>query len=101
MAGLGLWGLARHSSMGNDEVATRWAALLSLHQLAHLLNTVDAVHGTYYLIMHGWMAVGTSPAVIRIPSVISMTAAVAMTVIIARRLTGSGSGPTCSPKLAR
>ena len=90
MAGLGLWGLARHSSMGNDEVATRWAALLSLHQLAHLLNTVDAVHGTYYLIMHGWMAVGTSPAVIRIPSVISMTAAVAMTVIIARRLTGSG-----------
>ncbi len=90
MTGLGVWGLARHSSMGNDEVATRWAARLGLHQLAHLLSTVDAVHGMYYLIMHGWMALGTSPAVIRIPSVISMTAAVAMTVIIARRLTGSG-----------
>ena len=90
MAVLGVWGLARDSSMGNDEVATRWAALLSLHQLAHLLRHVDAVHGLYYLLMHGWMAVGTSPAVMRIPSVIAMVVAVALTVIIGRRLTGSG-----------
>jgi mannosyltransferase len=90
MAVLGIWGLARDSSMGNDEVATRWAALLGLRQLAHLLNTVDAVHGLYYLLMHGWMVLGTSPAVMRIPSVISMTAAVGMTAILARRLTGSG-----------
>jgi mannosyltransferase len=90
MAVLGVWGLARDSAMGNDEVATRWAALLSLRELAHLLNTVDAVHGFYYLLMHGWMAVGTSPEVMRIPSVIAMTAAVAMTAILARRLTGSG-----------
>jgi mannosyltransferase len=89
MAGLGVWGLARDSSMGNDEVATRWAALLSLHQLAHLLRHVDAVHGLYYLLMHGWMAVGTSPAVMRIPSLISMVVAVALIVIIGRRLTGS------------
>ena len=90
MAVLGVWGLARDSSMGNDEVATRWAALLSLHQLAHLLRHVDAVHGLYYLLMHGWMAVGTSPAVMRIPSVIAMVVAVALIVIIGRRLTGSG-----------
>ncbi len=90
MAVLGVWGLARDSSMGNDEVATRWAALLSLHQLARLLRHVDAVHGLYYLLMHGWMAVGTSPAVMRIPSVIAMVVAVALTVIIGRRLTGSG-----------
>ena len=89
MAVLGVWGLARDSSMGNDEVATRWAALLSLHQLAHLLRHVDAVHGLYYLLMHGWMAVGTSPAVMRIPSVIAMVVAVALVVIIGRRLTGS------------
>ena len=89
MAVLGVWGLARDSSMGNDEVATRWAALLSLHQLAHLLRHVNAVHGLYYLLMHGWMAVGTSPAVMRIPSVISMVVAVALIVIIGRRLTGS------------
>ena len=87
---LGLWGLERSSSMGNDEVITRWAALLPLHLLAHLLSHVDAVHGLYYLLMHGWMAVGTSPAVMRIPSVIGMTVAVALTVIIGRRLTRSG-----------
>jgi len=90
MAVLGLWGLARDSAMGNDEVATRWAAQLSLRQLAHLLANVDAVHGLYYLLLHGWMALGTSPAVMRVPSVVSMTAAVAMTVIIGRQLTGSG-----------
>jgi mannosyltransferase len=90
MAVLGLWGLARHSSMANDEVATRWAALLSLRDLAHLLNTVDAVHGLYYLVMHVWVAVGASPAVLRIPSVLAMIAAVALTAILGRRLTGSG-----------
>jgi len=90
MAALGVWGLARDSAMGNDEVATRWAALLPLHFLVHLVRHVDAVHGLYYLLMHGWMAVGTSPAVMRIPSVISMVVAVALTVIIGRRLTGSG-----------
>jgi mannosyltransferase len=89
MAALGFWGLQRQSSMGNDEVVTRWAALLSLRQLAHLLRHVDAVHGLYYLLIHGWTAVGTSPAVIRIPSVLGMMAAVALTVIISRLLTGS------------
>ncbi len=90
MAVLGFWGLQRQSSMGNDEVVTRWAALLSLRQLAHLLRHVDAVHGLYYLLIHGWTAVGTSPAAIRVPSVLGMMVAVALTVIICRRLTGSG-----------
>jgi mannosyltransferase len=90
MAALGLWGLTRSSSMGNDEVATRWAALLGLRQLAHLLRHVDAVHGLYYLLMHGWVVLGSSPTVLRIPSVLAMTAAAALVVILARRLTGSG-----------
>jgi mannosyltransferase len=90
MAVLGVWGLQRDSSMGNDEVATRWAALLPLHQLAHLVNNVDAVHGLYYLLMHGWVAVGTSPAVLRIPSVLSMVVAAGLVAILARQLTGSG-----------
>lgn len=87
---LSLWGLTRQSAMGNDEVATRWAALLPLHELFHLLNNVDAVHGLYYLLMHAWMAVGSSPTVMRIPSVISMVVAVALTAVLGRRLTGSG-----------
>ncbi len=89
MAVLGWWGLARQDSMGNDEVATRWAALLPLPQLFHLLGHLDAVHGLYYLIMHPWVAVGSSPAILRIPSVIAVMAAGVLTVILARQLTGS------------
>ncbi len=86
-----LWGLGRHSSMGNDEVATRWAASLSLGQLAHLLRNIDAVHGAYYLLMHFWMMlIGGSPTALRVPSVIAMAAAVALVAIIGRQLTGSG-----------
>ncbi len=90
MAALGIWGLARDSSMGNDEVATKWAALLSLRELAHLLRHVDAVHGLYYFLMHGWAVVGSSPEALRVPSLISMCIAVGLAVIIGRRLTGSG-----------
>ncbi len=89
MAGLGVWGLARGSSMGNDEVATRWAALLPVPRLLRLLGNLDAVHGLYYLLMHGWVALGSSPLVLRIPSVAAAVAAVALTVVIGRRLTGS------------
>jgi mannosyltransferase len=85
----GLWGLARDNSMGNDEVATRWAALLSLHELAHLLANVDAVHGLYYLIMHAWVAIGSSPTALRVPSVIAMSVAAGLVAVLARRLTRS------------
>ncbi len=85
----GLWGLTRDNAMGNDEVATRWAALLSLRELAHLLSNVDAVHGLYYLIMHAWVVLGSSPTTLRIPSVIAMTVAAALIAVLARRLTGS------------
>ncbi|HYK28382.1 MAG TPA: glycosyltransferase family 39 protein [Streptosporangiaceae bacterium] len=89
MAVAGLWGIVRDSAMGNDEVATHWAALLSLHELAHLLRHVDAVHGLYYLIMHFWVVVGSSPTAMRIPSVISMVVAAGLIAVIGRRLTGS------------
>ena len=89
MAALGVWGLARHNAMGNDEVASRWAATLSLGRLFHLLGNLDAVHGLYYLLLHCWIAVGSTPTIIRIPSVIFMTVAAGLVVIVARRLTGS------------
>jgi mannosyltransferase len=76
--------------MGNDEVATRWAALLPRRELAHLLGNVDAVHGLHYLLMHGWVALGAGPVVLRIPSVIAMAVAAVLIVVIGRRLTGSG-----------
>jgi mannosyltransferase len=86
----GAWGLARSGSMGNDEVATRWAALLSLRQLAHLVRHVDAVHGLYYLLMHFWVVVGSSPSALRVPSIIAMAIAAGLAAVIGRRLTGSG-----------
>ncbi len=90
MLALGLWGLVRQNSMGNDEVATRYAALLSLGQLKHLLSNVDAVHGTYYAFMHVWVVLGSSPAVLRVPSLIAMVAGAALIAITGTRLTGSG-----------
>jgi hypothetical protein len=55
MACFGMWGPARGSAMGNDEVVSRWAASLAVGQLARLLLRVDPVHGLYYLLLRNWM----------------------------------------------
>jgi mannosyltransferase len=89
MVVLGIWGLARQNAMGNDEVVSRWAAMLPLPELRHLLGHTDIFHGFYYLLMHGWVAVGTSPATIRIPSVAAMTVAAGLLAHLGRRLSGS------------
>jgi mannosyltransferase len=90
MAVLAVWGLPRHNAMGNDEIVTQYAAKLSLGQLARMvfLHT-DIFHALYYLFMHVWVVLGTSPTVIRIPSLIAAVASVALTAHLARRLTGS------------
>lgn len=90
MAVLGAWGLARDSTLSNDEAATRIAAQLSLSQLYHLLRHIDSVHGLYYLFMQGWIGIGSSPALLRVPSVLAMIAAVALTSVLAIKLTRSG-----------
>src|SRR5215831_1698435 len=90
MAVLGVWGLARRGAMGNDEIVTRYASRLSLGQLARLLQHTDLVHGTYYLLMHWWVAVaGDSPVAIRVPSVVAMTVAAGLMAYLGRRLSGS------------
>ena len=84
--------------MGNDEVATRWAASLSLGQLAHLLRNIDAVHGAYYLLMHFWMMlIGGSPTALRVPSVIAMAAAVGPGGRHRPPARPAPAGPGCSP----
>ena len=84
-------GWAGRPSLWFDEGATISAsANRTLPELWKLLGHIDAVHGLYYLLMHGWIAVGTSPAVLRIPSVLSMIVAAALVAILGRRLTGSG-----------
>lgn len=44
-------------SLWFDEAATMSAATRSLPQLWQMLHNIDAVHGLYYLLMHGWYVV--------------------------------------------
>ncbi len=90
MAVLAVWGLPRQNAMGNDEIVTLYASKLGLGQLARMVfSHTDIFHALYYLFMHFWVVLGTSPTVIRIPSVIAAVAAVALAAHTGRRLSGS------------
>ncbi|MBE7187229.1 glycosyltransferase family 39 protein [Jatrophihabitans endophyticus] len=86
---LGIWGLGRDDAMGNDEVATRWIASLSLPAMRHVLSHLDAVHGLYYGLIHFWLHVGRSPTAIRVPSLLAAVLAVVVVARLGRRITGS------------
>src|SRR3978361_2344294 len=47
---------ASHPSSWFDEAATISAATRPLPALWRMLGHIDAVHGLYYLLMHGWFA---------------------------------------------
>ncbi|TLQ44058.1 glycosyltransferase family 39 protein [Streptomyces marianii] len=89
--------LAMHSigfpQLGTDELVTRNVGRRSLDQLLGLLHHVDAVHSTYYLLMHGWMAVfGDSHTALRMPSALAMSAAAAFVALIGNRLFSRRAG---------
>lgn len=48
---------AARPSLWFDEAATISASTRSVPQMWGLLHNIDAVHGLYYLLMHGWFAV--------------------------------------------
>ena len=76
-------------SKWNDEAATQTAALRSLPHLWQMTQHIDAVHGTYYLLMHFWIAAfGTSNFALRAPSMIAVGAACAGVVVLGRKLGG-------------
>ena len=91
MSGLGVWGLDRHSMFGS-EAATEWSARLPIPRLAHLLSHVDAVHGLYYLLMHGWLSLGTGEVWLRLPSVLAMAVTAALVGVLGTRLIGTFGG---------
>lgn len=65
-------------SLWTDEVATISAARRPLPDLFELLQTVDAVHGLYYVLMHFWTTVfGDSEVSVRMPSAIAIGLAAA------------------------
>lgn len=54
---------------------------------------IDAVHATYYLVMHGWTGVfGTTALSLRLPSALAVGVATAGVFLLARRLAGRRIG---------
>lgn len=77
-------------SYWGDEAASIMSAERSLPSLFGLLDNVDAVHGLYYLFLHGWIDLfGASELSTRMPSAIAIGVAAAGTVVLARFFMGS------------
>lgn len=77
-------------SFWGDEAASIMSARRPLASLPELLDTVDAVHGTYYLLLHFWIdLVGISPFLVRLPSSLAIGVTAAGAVVLARQLAGS------------
>lgn len=90
---LGLWGLSRQHSVWRDEAATWQVARRSADDIWHMLGQVDAVHGLYYLLMHGlFECFGAGTTTLRLPSVLAMAVAAACVTVIGRRLAGVWAG---------
>ncbi|ORA07536.1 glycosyltransferase family 39 protein [Mycobacterium arosiense] len=83
---VGLAGAAR-PSFWYDEAATISAAYSrSLTQMWHMLGNVDAVHGLYYLLMHGWFQVFPPTEFwSRAPSALAVGAAAAGVVVLGKQ----------------
>ncbi|MGW6406441.1 glycosyltransferase family 39 protein [Streptomyces vinaceus] len=90
---LGLWGLSRQDSVWRDEAATWQVAGRSTGEIVDMLGNVDAVHGLYYLLMHGLFELfGASTTTLRLPSVLAVAVAAACVAVIGRRLAGFWAG---------
>ncbi|MCW2560757.1 MAG: putative rane protein [Mycobacterium sp.] len=82
---------AARPSLWFDEAATISAGTRSIPQLWRLLGNVDAVHGLYYLLMHGWFTVFPATEFwTRLPSCLAVGVAAAGVVVLGRQF----SGPT-------
>lgn len=68
-------------SLWYDEAATVIGATRSWAQLAEMLESVDAVHGLFYALMHVWFdLVGYTPFTLRLPSAVATGVAAALLV---------------------
>lgn len=77
---------AARPSFWFDEAATISAATRSVPELVRLLGHIDAVHGLYYLLMHGWLAVFPATEFwTRLPSCLAVGVAAAGVVVLGRR----------------
>jgi mannosyltransferase len=85
----GFWGLSRQGSVWRDEAATWQVAQRSPAEICRMLENVDVVHGSYYLLMHAlFECFGPSTTTLRLPSVLATGVAAACVAVIGRRLAG-------------
>lgn len=72
-----------------DEAASVMSATRPLDTLWPMLGTVDAVHGLYYVVLHGWVSIfGTGEFAVRFPSAIGVGVAAAGLWLLVTRLSG-------------
>ena len=90
---LGIWGIRRGGTMWRDEAVTDAVSARDLGELWALVQHVDAVHGTYYLVMHGWAALcGDGLVALRLPSVAATALAAAGVAALGRELASPRAG---------
>ncbi|MCK0173283.1 glycosyltransferase family 39 protein [Mycolicibacterium sp. F2034L] len=80
---------AARPSLWFDEAATISASTRSLPELWGLLHNIDAVHGLYYFLMHGWFTVfPVTEFWSRLSSSIAIGGAAAGVVVLGRQFSG-------------
>ncbi|MEU5886917.1 glycosyltransferase family 39 protein [Streptomyces sp. NPDC047461] len=92
---LGLWGVRRGGSMWRDEAVSYDMAHRSLPDLWATLGQADAVHGLYYLLLHGLFGVSGDAdplLVLRLPSVVATAVASGTLALLGGRLAGARAG---------
>ncbi len=86
---LGLWGAAE-LSFWRDEGVTAAVTSRTVPEIFRFLGNLDAVHGTYYLLLHPVAAVfGTGELALRLPSAVATALAAAGVAQLGRRLLSS------------
>ncbi|MFD7880448.1 glycosyltransferase family 39 protein [Streptomyces sp. NPDC059766] len=79
--------------LGRDELTSWDMSGRSVGQVLATVHRVDAVVGTYYLLLHGWTRLfGDSPLALRLPSALAMAATAACVALIGQRLFGRRAG---------
>ncbi|MEW1721967.1 glycosyltransferase family 39 protein [Streptomyces sp. NPDC093109] len=90
---LGLWGIGRRDTLWGDEAVSYEVAHRSLPEIWRTLGHIDAVHGLYYLCLHGVFGVWDGGlAALRLPSVLAVAAGAAGVALVGRRLVGPRAG---------
>ena len=86
---------AARPSLWFDEAATISAATRSVPALWRMVGNIDAVHGLYYLLMHGWFAVfPATEFASRLSSALAVGVAAAGVVVLGKQLSTRAVGVT-------